>query len=107
SLQYYECTDLDWKLKTCGQGEMFSDHMKACQKGYTCAAPKTCLQGSSFLLNCRDFMYCTGSHYEACLTGHLGKMPVFTCPPNTSWSPEKKNCIVDPACKTSSFASLN
>ncbi|EPB74083.1 hypothetical protein ANCCEY_06810 [Ancylostoma ceylanicum] len=117
--EYYECAwknrALNWQQRKCGSGEAFNDYMKACQKDYTCAAAKTvsatalyfsiirevfnrttCIHGSSFAVNCRDYMYCTGERYE-----------MFSCPPNTRWDVHAKTCVMDPTCEMSSYPSPN
>ncbi|VDL62953.1 unnamed protein product [Nippostrongylus brasiliensis] len=41
-----------------------------CQLNYMCASSEECVPGTSFPINCRDYMYCTGEHYEwRCTSG--------------------------------------
>ncbi|KJH42209.1 chitin binding Peritrophin-A domain protein [Dictyocaulus viviparus] len=67
--EYYECTqsatsDLGWELRRCNDGESFNDQLHLCQKNYTCPTRTNCIDGISFHINCRDYMYCTGERYE-------------------------------------------
>ncbi|KAJ1371746.1 hypothetical protein KIN20_033746 [Parelaphostrongylus tenuis] len=102
--KFFECvhsakSGLMWKLKKCPSSEAFNYRLKICQKNYTCTKRTTVnrvLNGSSFPINCRDYMYCTGDHYE-----------MFTCPPYTSWDPHTKLCVMDPKCKLSSDQTPN
>ncbi|KAE9416171.1 hypothetical protein Angca_000903, partial [Angiostrongylus cantonensis] len=94
--EYYECdhstkSGLMWQLRKCPNGESLNYPLNVCQKNYTCAKRTKCIHGSSFSINCGSYMYCTGEHYE-----------MFSCPPNTSWDPHRKFCVMDLSCEMSS-----
>ncbi|XGW22926.1 hypothetical protein V3C99_005283 [Haemonchus contortus] len=89
--EFYECTQTyqgpQWRLQKCDYGSGFNNRKMVCQPDYMCATKRTCVQGSSFPLDCPYYMYCTGEYYET-----------FSCHPNTRWDPAKKRCVQDFTC---------
>ncbi|WKX89191.1 hypothetical protein Q1695_008668 [Nippostrongylus brasiliensis] len=91
--EYYECVRttggrLRWKSRRCPDGTAFNPRKMKCQLDYMCASSEECVPGTSFPINCRDYMYCTGEHYEK-----------FSCPPTTRWDVQTKLCTYDPSCR--------
>ncbi|VDO71570.1 unnamed protein product [Heligmosomoides polygyrus] len=97
--QFVYCEGSRGRLYTCAEGLVLSDgHCRPRQTVRKCAVCRMkerrparscdeCVHGSSFPINCRDYMYCTGEYYE-----------MFSCPPNTRWNPQTKQCGYDPTC---------